>query len=121
MVAVAGFTILPVVSLAQIQTPPDNTIINPSGGSPGAAGGDEAVGGIVNLIIRFTSWIYTILLSLAVVMVLYAAYKYLFGGGTDAVKEAHKVILWAAVAIGVAFLSRGLVPLVTQLLSAGTP
>lgn len=120
--ALAGFCSLfavvlfsaPILSFAQIQSPPDTTIITPSG--TGADAGDEAVGGVLALITRFISWIYTILLSLAVVMILFAAYKYLFGGGGDSVKEAHQVILWAAVAIGVAFLSRGVVPLVQQLL-----
>lgn len=64
----------------------------------------------VGLINTVANWLFTILLILAVVFIVMAAYKYLFSSGDgEAVEAAHKMLLYAAVAVAVALLSRGFV------------
>lgn len=68
---------------------------------------------IVNTVI---DWFFTILLVLSVVFILWAAFKYLTAGGDEEkIGAAHKILLWAVVAIAVALLSQGLVFIVQQL------
>lgn len=73
-------------------------------------------GGIIQLIEKIGSYFYTILLSLAVIFIIMAAYNYLTSGGGEKVAKAHKMIVWTLVAIAVAFLSKGIVAVVKALL-----
>lgn len=73
-------------------------------------------GNFLDIINRVIDWFFTLLLVLAVVFILWAAFKYLTAGGDEEkVGSAHKILLWAVVAIAVALLSQGLVFIVQQL------
>ena len=62
-----------------------------------------------------TNWMFTIFLVVAVFFILLAAYYYLLAqGNAEEVQKNHKILLWAAVAIGVAVLSRGFVSVVQK-------
>lgn len=64
------------------------------------------VQGLAGIVVKVLTWTYTIFFVVAVLFVLFAAYAYL-GGGEDAekIKNAHKKIIWASVAIAVALLA----------------
>jgi hypothetical protein len=70
--------------------------------------------GIFDTIIK---WLFTILLVMAVLMIIYAAFLYLTSGGDEEkTSKAHKTIIYAVVAIAVAFLAQGVSFVVAQLL-----
>jgi len=72
----------------------------------------------VNLINKVANWLFTFLLVLAVVFIVIAAYKYMFSQGSDeAVTAAHKMLIYAVVAVAVAMLSRGFVFVVRGLIT----
>lgn len=65
---------------------------------------------IVNLIDKVANWMFTILLVLAVIFIVWAAYNYLLSeGNEEKVTAAHKALVYAAVAVAVAVLARGFV------------
>lgn len=67
------------------------------------------------------AWIFTILVVLTVIFILWAAYNYLTSGGDEEkIKKANHQLLYAAIAMIVAILSRGLPFLVGQFLGAGS-
>ncbi|PIT93372.1 MAG: hypothetical protein COU06_00165 [Candidatus Harrisonbacteria bacterium CG10_big_fil_rev_8_21_14_0_10_38_8] len=66
-----------------------------------------------------TNWMFTFLMVLAVVFIILAAYKYLTSQGGDGVKEAHKMLAYAAVAVAVALLARGFVRAVETIVGSG--
>ena len=69
--------------------------------------------GILNLL---ASWMFTILLVVAVIVIIIAAFKYLTSGGDpDKVKSATQMLIWAVVGVGVAILVYGIINIVTQL------
>ncbi len=77
----------------------------------------EGVLGIFDTVIR---WLFTILLVVAVLMIIWAAFAYLTSGGDEEkVKAAHQRIIYAVVAIAVAFLAQGVSFVVAQLLGQG--
>lgn len=64
-----------------------------------------------------TNLLFTLLLLLAVVFILIAAYRYLTSQGeSEKVKEATRSLTYALVAVAVAFLSKGLVLLILSLI-----
>ena len=75
--------------------------------------------GLVGLIKTITNWLFTFLLALAVLFIILAAYKYLISGGGEEVGKAHKMLIYAAVAIAVAFLAKGIVFVVEELVTSG--
>lgn len=103
---------MPVVAAAQDVIPEaQNTILGQSG---------TALGGIKGIIVTIANWMFIILLVLAVLWIIVAAYKYLFSGGSEeAVGAAHKMIIYAAIAIAVAMLSKGIVFVVQELVTNG--
>lgn len=72
---------------------------------------------VVSLIDRVVNFAFGLLIIIAGVMIFYAAYLYLFAGQTpDNTKKAKSLIIYALVAIVVAFLAKGLVTIVRGLL-----
>jgi hypothetical protein len=70
----------------------------------------------LNVVNTIIDWMFTILLVLSVVFILWAAFKYLTAGGDEEkVGAAHKMLLWAVVAIAVALLSQGVIFIVQEL------
>ncbi|PIT93373.1 MAG: hypothetical protein COU06_00170 [Candidatus Harrisonbacteria bacterium CG10_big_fil_rev_8_21_14_0_10_38_8] len=91
----------------------DGSDTNPSSGSPNIDSPEK----ILRIIERIGNWMFTFLLALAVLVIIYAAFLYLTSQGGDKVAQAHKTILYAAVAIAVAMLAKGFVKLVESLIS----
>lgn len=67
---------------------------------------------VLDVIQKITNWMFTIFIAVAAAMIIYAAFTYLTSGGGEGVETAHKMLLYSAVAIAVATLSRGIVKLV---------
>lgn len=92
---------------------PDQNILT-NGNTDGLSGG-------VALVVKITNWMFTLLLVLAVLFIIMAAFKYMFSGGSEeAVGAAHKMLIYAVVAIAVAFLAKGIVFVVQELVGAGS-
>lgn len=72
---------------------------------------------IPTLLGNIINWAFGLLLLLAAVFIVVAAYYYLTSAGSeDGIKTAKGYLLYAIVAIVVAFLARGIVYIVQQLL-----
>lgn len=80
----------------------------------------KGVSDVLTIVDTITNWLFTILLTLAVLFVIIAAYKYLMSGGGEEVGQAHKMLLYAAVAVAVAILARGVVNVVKVITSASS-
>ncbi|OGZ17486.1 MAG: hypothetical protein A2Z78_00820 [Candidatus Nealsonbacteria bacterium RBG_13_36_15] len=92
---------LPTVGLAI--TAPTTTIPSPV----------TAAGDIITLIDNVANWLFAILLSVALLFILIAAFQFLTSGGDPArVSSARGSLMYALIGLGVAFLARGLVFLV---------
>lgn len=75
------------------------------------------VSGLVGVIAKIVTWTYTVFFIIAVLLILFAAFKYLTArGDPEAISTAHKSIIWAAVAIAVAFLSVAAEMIITDFL-----
>lgn len=73
---------------------------------------------IPDLLGKVINWAFGLLLLLAAVFIVVAAYYYLTSAGSeDGIKTAKGYLLYAIVAIVVAFLARGIVYIVRQLLN----
>jgi cation transport ATPase len=69
--------------------------------------------GVINNIIN---WALGLLITLAVAVVIWAAYVYLTAGGNaERVRSANKFLVYVAIAVGVALLSKAFVVLVIEL------
>ena len=94
---------LPLMAFAQTQTVP--TVIT-----------DYT--GVVGIINKVGTWMFGLLLALAVVFLLYAAFTYLRAGGDPSkVDEAKNVIIYALIAIVVAVLAKGLIIVVGNIIA----
>lgn len=71
---------------------------------------------LVSVIDTVTNWIFAVLTILALIYVLLAAFQFVTAGG-DAVKvgEARMKLIWAAVGIIIALASKGLVPIIRNI------
>jgi len=98
----------PLAASAQVHIPESNQTVLGSG-----------AGGVVDLIQTITNWMFTILLVAAVVFILLAAFKYLTSGGGEEVGVAHKMLMYAAVALAVGFLAKGIVFVIQELVTTG--
>lgn len=100
-----GGIVFPFTALAQV--PP---------GAPNSVGAPIQDPNTVILYIQtIGNWIFSLLLAIAVIYILLAAYNYLTGSTGEGVSKAHKMLLWAAVAITVAIFSKGIVYVVAKL------
>ena len=109
---VLGLQMLPMLTLAQ--------------GGSGFTGeqplptGVRSFEGFIGIFNRLINWIFTILLILAIVFILMAAFRYLTAAGDDEkIKKAHTALIYAVVAIAVGLLAQGIRFIVGQLV--GTP
>ena len=93
--------LLPFLAFAQIQTAPTQPL---------------TIERVLNILNTLINWLFTILLVVATFMIFYAAYLYLTAAGSeDKVKSANNTLIYAAVAIAVAFVAQGVRFLVEQL------
>ncbi len=107
----------PFIATAQTtQVPPNGSPTNVQQVPPNGAGNTEGVldteEKVIGLINKIINWMFTIFISVAIIMFIYAAFIYLTAGGGENVGTAHKMIMYGAIAVAVATLSRGLVSLV---------
>ncbi|MDP3015358.1 MAG: hypothetical protein Q8N28_03055 [bacterium] len=80
--------------------------------------GPSTVGGIVDIIRQVVRWVYIIFFVIAVLLIIFAAFTYLFAGGDpEKVTEAKNRLIYAAVAIAVAFLAVGFEAIVRNFLT----
>jgi magnesium-transporting ATPase (P-type) len=103
--------LLPLVSQAEF-TAPSNDMGLRDGLLPK---GPESILELVSLI---ADWIFTFLIVLAVIFLLLAAFNYM-GGSEEGVQKAHRMLLFTAVAVAVAFLAIGIVTAVQMLVDGG--
>ena len=69
---------------------------------------------------KVLNWGFGLLIALAGIFILIAAYYYLTAGGDEeSIKTAKNLIIYALVAVAVAFLSRGLVAIVGYFFTGG--
>lgn len=72
--------------------------------------------GVLDLLKTLSGWMLGILIALAVVFLIYAAFLYLTSGGEqETLTKAKNYLVYAVVAIGVGLLARGLVILAASL------
>ena len=104
---------LPVTSLAAINIPGGGTQQN-------IPQGITSFGGFIEVFKTMITWVFTLLLIFAVLFIIMAAFSYLTAGGDEEkVAGAHKKIIYAVVAIAVAFLAQGVSYVVGELLNTG--
>jgi ATP/ADP translocase len=75
---------------------------------------------VITFIDVMTNWFFALLLTIAVIFILLAAYHYMTGSGGEGVTKAHKMLLYAAVGIAVAVLAKGIVFAVRKLVDSDT-
>jgi len=76
-----------------------------------------SVSAVITIINTLANWVFAILLAIAVIMLLLAAFNWLTSGGNeDKVGSARKMLIWALVGIAVALAAKGLVMIVTTLI-----
>ena len=103
--AIGMLNALPILSLAQV------TGIQP------APTPVRDIQGIIRILNTIINYFFTFLLIMATIFVFVAAYKYLTAAGNEEqVKSAHNTLIYAAVAIAVAFLAQGVRFIVEQLI-----
>lgn len=76
-----------------------------------------SISAVITIINTLANWVFSILLALAVIMLLLAAFNWLTSGGSDdKVSSARKMLIWALVGIAVALAAKGLVMIITALI-----
>jgi hypothetical protein len=99
--AIAAASLMPATALAQEPLPAP--ITDP--------------GDFITLLETVSQWLFAIFLALAVIFFLYAAFLYLTAGGNEAtVGRARTVLIYSVVAVVVAVLAGGFVPLIRGIL-----
>lgn len=72
---------------------------------------------VIEVIEKLSGWMYSVLIGLAVVFIILAAYQFLMAGGdSEKVTKAKNSILYAVLAVVVALLATGIVKIVQELL-----
>lgn len=105
-------SMIPFISLAQVGRTGPSAIDPP----PGSVQFETVSGALCTLV----AWIFTLLIILTVIFILWAAYLYLTSAGDEEkIKKANHQLLYAAIAVIVAILSRGLPTLVSIFLGRG--
>ncbi len=78
----------------------------------------SSIDDILNIINNIASWMYRILLAVAVIFVLMAAFTFLTSGDKpDSIKKAKNQILYAAIGIVIAIISFSVSTIVTNVLT----
>jgi magnesium-transporting ATPase (P-type) len=104
--------LLPVLASAQIQEPPIT--------APSNINSINQITGSAGIICVIINWFFWLLIVLTIVFVLWAAFKYLTAAGEpEKVKEASHILLYAAVAVIVALIAKGLPLIVSGFIGGG--
>jgi len=109
--SVAALSLAPYLALAQFGgTPPTE---------PPIVG--NTYGGIIDIFKTISGWMLGILIAVAVIFLIYAAFLYLTSGGEqESLTKAKNFLIYAIIAIGVGLLARGLVILAGTLFAGGS-
>lgn len=100
---ISALTLLPLLAIAQAP-PPTPTVIT-------------SYGDVIRVINTIGNWMFGLLLALAAIFIIYAAFLYLTAAGNEEqVSKAKTIIIYAIVAIVVGILARGIVVVVQSLL-----
>jgi len=101
---VVGLGLVPLLVLAQ----------TPAGPAPDAI---RDINGVILVLNRIINAIFGLLMAIAALLVLYAAYNYLTAGGDEAkIETAKNTLIYAAVGIGVALLAQGFGSIIRNIL-----
>ena len=74
---------------------------------------------LIALIDVVTNWVFAIFVVLTIIFVLLAAFQFVTAGGDAAkVGEARQKLIWASVGVIVALASKGLVPVIRNIIGA---
>ncbi len=76
---------------------------------------------LFNLVCDAANLLFTVIMILAIIILLYAAFLFLTGGGDSAkLDQARQLLTYAVVGIVVALLAKGLVLVVVNIVSGGS-
>lgn len=98
---------IPLIALAQapppLPTSPANSVV-----------------GVMDILCRFVGWFFAFLIVIAVIFVLVAAWKYLTAAGDpEKVSSANRSLIYAAIAVLVALIARGIPAIVSSFAGGG--
>lgn len=103
---------LPALALAQVQPAPIT--------APGNINNINQITSSSGVICTIINWFFWLLIVLTIIFVLVAAFKYLTAGGDpEKVKSAGSTLLYAAIAVVVALIAKGLPLIVSSFIGGG--
>jgi protein-S-isoprenylcysteine O-methyltransferase Ste14 len=119
MMSLIAVTALAGLALAQVSNAPvPDPNFNPVPGVNPV--GPNTVGGLVGVFAQIVRWVYIIFFTVAVLLILFAAFTYLTAAGNEEkVKNAKDRLIYAAVAIVVALLAVGFQTIIRNFLVSG--
>jgi len=80
--------------------------------------GPQDMDALVGIINNIANAVFYILLAVAVIMLLVAAFTWLTAAGNEEkITSARKMLIWALVGVAVALLSKGLVTVITSVIT----
>ncbi len=81
---------------------------------------NQLIGQPGSLLCNIVNWVFYLLIVLTIIFVLYAAFKYLTAAGDpEKVKAAGSTLLYAAVAVVIALIAKGLPMIVSNFIGGG--
>jgi len=76
-----------------------------------------SISAVISIINTLANWVFSVLIALAVIMLLLAAFNWLTSAGNEEkISSARKMLIWALVGIAVALAAKGLVMIVEALI-----
>ena len=79
-----------------------------------------SLGGVLGTLCTVINWMFVFLIVLAVIFIIVAAFRYLTASGDpEKVKGASAMLLYAAIAVAVAILAKGIPLIVSSFFGAG--
>jgi len=105
--------IIPSIVLAMLLAAPVMVLAQPSESVPDYQGTE-----LIDVLKTFIDWLFTILLIVAVVFLIIAAFTFVTASGDPAkVDKARSFVLYALIGVAIAVAARGLVALVRVIMS----
>jgi heme/copper-type cytochrome/quinol oxidase subunit 2 len=104
--------VVPALAAAQISQPPVT--------APSNITNINQITGAAGIICTIINWIFWLLIVLTIIFVLIAAFRYLTAAGDpEKVKKAGQTLLYAAIAVIIALIAKGLPLLVSSFIGGG--
>lgn len=104
--------VVPALAFAQIQQPPVT--------APNNYQNINQITGAAGIICTIINWVFWLLIILTIIFVLVAAFRYLTAAGEpEKVKKAGQTLLYAAIAVIVALIAKGLPLIVSSFIGGG--